>query len=223
MFDIGFLDAMKLTDNPIELSTAVTDLCLALVAAGGLGYLHWIKATDLWKLNAWSAAFGFIALSGTVGFIAHGMLLSEALHARAWQVINLSLGFAVSLFVVGVVYDFWGLTTARRMLPVMIGAAIVFFLMTRIYPDVFFVFVVYEALALIFAFGVYVWLAISGQSAGAVPMAGGILISLIAAGLQACKRISLKLVWSFDHNGVFHLVQMVGLFFLLAGLRISLG
>jgi Family of unknown function (DUF6962) len=214
---------MKLTDNPIELTTAVTDLCLALVATGGLGYLRWIKPTDLWEVNAWSAAFGFIALSGAFGFIAHGMLLSEAIHARVWQVINLSLGFAVSLFVVGVVCDFWGPTIARRLLPVMIGAAVLFFLVTKTYPGVFFIFVVYEALALVFAFGVYVWLAISGQSAGALPMAGGILISLMAAGLQACKRISLKLIWSFDHNGVFHLVQMVGLFLLLAGLRISLG
>ena len=54
-------------------------------------------------------------------------------------------------------------------------------------------------------------------------MAGGILISLIAAGLQACKRITLNLIWSFDHNGVFHLVQIVGLCFLVAGLRLSLG
>jgi hypothetical protein len=217
-----FADGMKFTDNPTELTTAATDLCLALVAIGGFWYLHWLKATDLWKLNVWSAAFAFIALSAALGCIVHGLLLPQAVYARVWQAINLSLGFAVSLFVVGVAYDFWGPTTAQRMLPVLIGAAVVFFVVTKTYPGIFFVFVVYEALALTFAFGIYVWLAISGQCAGAVPMAGGILISLVAAGLQACKRISLNLIWSFDHNGVFHLVQMVGLSFLVAGLRLSL-
>jgi hypothetical protein len=40
--------------------------------------------------------------------------------------------------------------------------------------------------------------------------------------VQAKKSLRLTLVWQFDHNGVYHLIQAVGLLFLLAGLRRSL-
>jgi hypothetical protein len=52
-------------------------------------------------------------------------------------------------------------------------------------------------------------------------MASGVMISIIAAGLQTRKSMVFMLVWKFDHNGIYHLVQTIGLLFLIAGLRIS--
>jgi hypothetical protein len=53
-------------------------------------------------------------------------------------------------------------------------------------------------------------------------MAAGILVSILAAGIQAKKSICLTLIWQFDHNGIYHIVQMLGLILLLVGLRRSL-
>ena len=64
----------------------------------------------------------------------------------------------------------------------------------------------------------YTWLACRGKLRGAWWMAAGILVTIVAAGVQASKGISFTLIWSFDHNGVYHLIQMVGMVLLAAGL-----
>jgi hypothetical protein len=53
-------------------------------------------------------------------------------------------------------------------------------------------------------------------------MAAGIFVSIIAAGIQANKSVFLTFIWRFDHNGFYHLVQIVGLIILLMGLRSSI-
>ena len=53
-------------------------------------------------------------------------------------------------------------------------------------------------------------------------MAAGILVSIIAAGIQANKSVIVTFIWRFDHNGIYHLVQVVGLMLLLMGLRWSI-
>ena len=90
------------------------------------------------------------------------------------------------------------------------------------HPGIFFLFIVYEVAALIFALGAYIFLAIQQNLPGACLMAAGILVSIIAAGIQTNKSVILTFVWRFDHNGIYHLVQVVGLLLLFAGLRKSL-
>jgi hypothetical protein len=53
-------------------------------------------------------------------------------------------------------------------------------------------------------------------------MAAGVLTTMVAAGIQASEQASLHLVWPFDHNGIYHLVQIVGVLLLFVGLRRSL-
>lgn len=48
-------------------------------------------------------------------------------------------------------------------------------------------------------------------------------MSLGAGALQAADLGSIRLVWEFDHNGLFHLVQLLGLALMVAGLRRLLG
>jgi hypothetical protein len=42
--------------------------------------------------------------------------------------------------------------------------------------------------------------------------------SLIAAAIQPIKRLRVALLWEFDRNGLFHLVQALGLILLGVGL-----
>ena len=56
---------------------------------------------------------------------------------------------------------------------------------------------------------------------GAWLMATGVFCSIIAAAIQTRKSVSLTFIWRFDHNGIYHLVQVLGLMFLLIGLRWS--
>jgi len=214
---------MKLIEDPAEQTTAATDIILALVAFGGVLLLQWTRVNtgELWRINLWSAALGLMGLAAVLGTVAHGLALKTTLHHRIWLALNMALALAVSLFVVGVVNDLWSCEASRKALPFMLMAGLGFYLTTLIYPGIFFLFIVYEGLALSFALGAYLFLAVSGEP-GAGFMAGGVLVSMVAGGLQTRKSIAFTLIWKFDHNGTYHVVQTVGLLFLIAGLRVSL-
>ncbi|MGD8293631.1 MAG: hypothetical protein PVF37_18105 [Desulfobacterales bacterium] len=215
---------MKFVQNPTEKTTAVTDILLALTAFGGIAYLQWpqLFSDKLWKINIWSGAIGLIGLAAALGAVAHGLVLSGNFYHRIWLVLNMALGLAVSLFVVGVVYDLWGFEISRATLPIMLIVGLGFFLMTMLYPGIFFLFIVYETVALVFALGAYIYLTVQAVLPGAWLIAFGILVSIIAAGIQANKSVFLKFIWVFDHNGIYHLVQVIGLLLLLMGLRWSM-
>ncbi len=215
---------MKIVTNPTEQTTAVTDALLALAAGAGLLWLHRAVPPGVhpWKIAIWSAAVGLIGIAAALGAAAHGFSWSEAVHCRLWQVLNMTLALAVSLFVAAVAYDLWGLRIAAAFLPIMLVAGFGFYLVTLRYPGIFLLFIIYEALALSFALGAYSLLAIRGTLPGAGLMATGILISMAAAAIQARKTLSVTLIWKFDHNGVYHLVQMLGLTVLLIGLYRSM-
>jgi hypothetical protein len=204
---------MKLVKDPAEQTTAVTDIILALVAFGGVLLLQGspVNAGGLWRINIWSAAIGLIGLAAALGALAHGLILKPIPHNRIWRVLNLALALAVSLFVVGVINDLFGYELA---------AGLGFYLTTLIYPGIFFLFIVYEGLALLFSLGAYLFLSATGEP-GASFMASGVLLSIVAAGLQGRKSILITLIWKFDHNGIYHIIQTIGLVLLIAGLRIS--
>ena len=208
---------MKLIQDPAEQTTAVTDIILALIAFGGVVLLQWtrVNSGDLWRINLWSTALGLIGLAAILGAGAHGLALKTTPHHRLWLALNMAL--AISLFIVGVLNDLWSYEASRKALPFMLIAGLGFYLTTLIYPGIFFLFLVYEGLALAFALGAYLFLTVTGQP-GAGFMAGGVMISLVAGGLQARKSIVFTLIWKFDHNGIYHIVQAIGLLFLFAGL-----
>ena len=215
---------MKLINSPIERTTAITDVILAMVALGGICSLCLpaVNEGNAWKIAIWSGAIGFIGLSAALGSFAHGFRLRSSTHHRLWQGLNMALALAVSLFVTGVIFDLWGPAAALKSLPIVLSLGAGFYLATWLLPGMFFIFVVYESLALLFALGGYTILAIRGEMDGAWLMATGVLISIIAAGMQAKKSLTVTLFWEFDHNSIFHLVQTMGLLFLLAGLWWSL-
>ena len=63
-------------------------------------------------------------------------------------------------------------------------------------------------------------LALRGRP-GAALLTAGVLVTLIAAVIQQTD-LSMTIIWPFDHNGIFHLVQMPGLVFMMLGVRRSL-
>jgi len=215
---------MKFVKDPLEQTTAATDIVLALVAFGGIVFLLGLLSSsgELWKISIWSAAIGSIGLAAALGAVAHGLILSRTLHHFSWLVLNLALSLAISLFVVGVVYDLWGFEVSLKTLPILLITGLGFYLTTLFYPGIFFLFIVYEGVALVFALAAYIYLTIQQDLPGAFLMASGVLASIIAAGIQANKSVVVTFIWRFDHNGIYHLVQVVGLLLLFAGLRKSL-
>jgi hypothetical protein len=79
-----------------------------------------------------------------------------------------------------------------------------------------YLFVVYEAVAMLSALAIYAYLATTGRLRGAGVISLSIVVNLAAAGVQA-SDLSIQIIFPFDHNGIFHLIQMVGVAMLGVG------
>jgi hypothetical protein len=208
---------MDLVEVPAERTTAATDLVLAVAALAGIVLLR-RSVPPTFGRAVWQAALAALTLASILGAIAHGLDLTAAAREALWQPLYLALGVTMALFVVGAVRDWRGDAAGRRVLPPMLALAVVFYGITRLTGGSFLAFVVYEGAALLFSLGVYLRLASGRGHAGAAAMAAAMAVSLAAGAVQA-SDVAVRLVWDFDHNGVFHLVQLVGLALLLTGLR----
>jgi len=209
---------MDLVGVATERTTAATDAVLALAAAAAILVLRRTTPPSFGRA-VWQAALVALALASVLGAVAHGLELPSATRELLWQPLYLALGVTMALFVVGAVRDWRGDAAGRRVLVPMLALAVVFYGITRLTGGSFLAFVVYEAAALLFSLGVYLRLAVGPARAGAAPMAAALAVSLAAGVVQASGVGPVRLVWDFDHNGVFHLVQLVGLALLLTGLR----
>jgi hypothetical protein len=206
--------------NPVitELTTAATDALIALVSLVCMAALLRHRTEHRWRVTVWSWVFALLACASVLGAIAHGLDLAPPTRAWLWRPLYLSLGLVVALFVVGAVGDFRGETAARRTLIPMLGLALAFFVVTQVGTGSFLVFVAYEGLAMLAALGMYLALALRGTLAGAGTIAAGILLNIAAAVIQSIDSIAITILVPFDHNGVFHLVQVAALVTLTAGL-----
>lgn len=206
---------MLIHHSPFERVTAITDVFMGLLAAFAALNISQLAGfrSDLW---AWT--FGLLAVSSFLGAVAHGFQMSQRTNDRLWMPINLSLGLTLGLFVVASLFDLGGEQLARVALPIMLAVGVGFFLFTLWKPGTFMTFLAYEALAMIFALGAYGYLFFNDSLAGAGWLAVGILVTILAALVQATGKAGKGIVWYFDNNGVFHVVQMLGLGLLWLGL-----
>jgi len=202
---------------PTELTTAATDALLAILCVMALVMIRRRRPVDPWKVGLWSWLLGLLALASVLGAIAHGLELTDRVRDLLWQPLYLFLGLAVGLFTVAAIRDRLGEPAARRALPWMIVLGFGFFAITRIGSETFLVFIAYEAVAMLAALVLYLDAAIRPRVSGAALMAVGVTLNLLAAAVQQ-SSVSLDLAsFPLDHNGVFHLVQMVAVVVLTVG------
>jgi len=207
---------MLIHHSPFECVTAVTDIFMGLLATYAAIQLSQISG---FKPAVWAWTFGLLAFSSFIAVIAHGFEMSQKTNDRLWMPINLSLGLALGLFVVGALFDLSGEAFASKALPIMLVIGFGFFLVTVWKPGTFMTFIAYEAVAMLFALGVYVYLFFVSPFAGVGWMVAGISITILAAVVQATGKAGRAIFWYFDNNGVFHLIQMIGIVLLVVGVR----
>lgn len=209
---------MSFTEILTEQTTAATDALLAVLALVCIAVLRRHRRADPPKVRLWTWVLGLLTMAAGLGAVVHGIQMSEATNDMLWRPLFLALGLVVALFAAAAIHDWKGRHIARRMLPLLVSLGVLFFLMTQVASGSFLVFVLYEAVAMLFALAVYVRLAITRRLVGAWVVALGIVLNIAAAGIQATELVQFTLVVPFDHNGVFHLVQMVAVVVLTVGL-----
>jgi len=208
---------LELTESAAERATAATDALLALAAVAGIVALR-RRTSPSFGRAVWQSALAATAVASALGAAAHGLALTDTVRELLWQPLFLALGVTMALFVVGAVRDRAGDRAARRLLPPMLVLALVFYGVTRATGGAFLVFVLYESAALLVALLIYLRLAVEGRS-GAAAVAAAFALSLTAGAVQASGIGPVRLVWEFDHNGLFHLIELLGLVLLVTGLR----
>ncbi|MFC1586357.1 DUF6962 family protein [Fibrobacterota bacterium] len=211
---------IQFIDIATERTTAVTDIFLGLLAFSIALFIYALgRRLDVTKARIWSWAFGMLSAASFSGAVAHGIKMSGRMKCVIWQPINLALGLTVTLFAAGVVYDMKGFKISRALLSGLVAIGVLFYVISVAVPGTFALFLAYEAAAMVFALVVYTSLAVRGRLAGSGMMSAGILISMIAAAIQASGSVRIQLIWEFDHNSVFHLIQMAGIACMTLGLR----
>jgi hypothetical protein len=212
---------MDLIASPTEITTSATDAVLAIECVVVLVYLWRTPTGDPWKIGLWCWVFGLLAFVSTLGAAAHGLEMPPFLRAALWKPLYLSLGILVGLFLVGAFFDWHGRVVAVRLLPWSIGLGTIFFGLTEVLNGQFIIFTLYEAVAMASALVIYSLLFARHRLKGAGVVATAILLNLVAAGVQA-SSMSFTILLPFDHNGAFHLIQMVGVATLGLGLRMGM-
>jgi hypothetical protein len=210
---------MKIHPSRFEQMTALTDVTLGILA----GYAAFqVLQFSGFKSTVWGWAFALLAFSAFVAALAHGFEMTQKTNERLWMPINLSLGWTLSLFVVGALIDLGGDAIARTALPAALIVGLLFFVITILRPGSFMTFIAYEAVAMLFSLGVYVFIFFQGTLPGAGFMLAGVFVTILAAVVQALGKTGKSIIWYFDNNGVFHLIQMIGIVLLLVGLKMPL-
>ncbi len=141
---------------PAEQTTAITDVMLALaVFILALAIRKTGRNSDPLKGRIWFTSFVLIAFGAILGSIAHGFQMTEQTNYLIWLPINLSLGLAVAFFTAGVIYDLKEFRMPHNIFPVLIFVAVLFFVITVVIPGSFFIFIIYEGVAMLFALVAY--------------------------------------------------------------------
>ena len=209
---------MTFTSSPTELTTAATDAVLAVLSVVLLAALVRTPSPKRWRTWIWASVFGLLAAGSTLGAVAHGLDLPESTVTTVFRPLYLTLALSVALFFTGAIGDWLGERAVRAVLPWAIAAGLGFFVLTQVSDGGFKVFIEYEAVAMVAALLVYAFLWLARGFPGAGRMTLGIALTLAAAGVQV-SALSARIIWPFDHNGLFHLVQIAAVLVIASGLR----
>lgn len=208
---------MQFIAIPAEQTTALTDALLGLEALILAGWLQRFVRLDRLRARWWQSLLLLMALASFLGTAAHGLVLSHTVNYWLWIPLLLALGLVVGNLVLVAMYDLFGPRAAKRAWPWLLIAAVGFFGLTRIEGVTFLLFVLYEAVGMLLALMWYVRLARQDRLAGAGLIAAGIVLQLVAAGVQAAGPYQFKLIWVFDHNGLFHLIGLAATLVMILG------
>ena len=213
---------MQLIDIPAEQTTAATDLVIALLAAAAVLYLK-RRGPDGLRGRLWRKVLALLSLGAFLGAVGHGIVLGEQAYILVWSAVYLPLALLVAAFVVATIRDLAGDGIARRALPMLMVAALAFYGYALLNPDDFLPFIVYELVAMMLSLAGFTWITFRRDLSGAGWITAAIAVNILAAAIQAEGSLGFTLVWTFDHNGVFHLVQMLGIGLLVWGLKETRG
>jgi|GEM_PF-6576872 len=198
----------------LQPTAALTDLLLGLTGVGmGWAAYRRYRSTGSRRTAWWSLGFAMLGVGALLGFITLGF--ETPLAPALYYISRFVVGVAVLAMLTAVVESLVSPASASRW-RILFFLAFVAYYGAILAGGSFLVFIAYSGTALVatLCLECYRWLR-RGER-GANLMALGMLVSILAAVLQAAG-VSFTLVWRFDQSAVYHLVQTIALIFLFRG------
>jgi hypothetical protein len=194
---------------------ALTDLLLGLVAfALAWGCLRRFRRTGSARTGWWALGYAALGIGAVLGFVNLGF--ATGLAQPIYYVARFAVGLAVFAMLNAVVGSLVGRESGRRWRLAFALAFCAYYGATLL-SDSFLIFIAYSGVGLVAVLGLEAYRWLGRREPGAGWMTLGIALSIGAAVLQAAQ-LSLTLVWTFDHNAIYHLVQLAALLVLYRGI-----
>ncbi len=199
-----------------EPMTAVTDLMIAAFAiyiARELHAWHGIRFMNIhWH---WGWAFYMMGIGAFMGAVSHGIgpHFSDASRQLIWKAAIIPVGFTSVFFLMGAFHHSFSFDAVRWLIwiPIAFLGAYLFVILKE---DSFLNVVKFFAPAMGFVFAVMLYSHFGIGSPGTGHVAMGIFIMFLGAGVQVS---GFSLHQHFNHNDIFHIIQMVGMFYMHRG------
>jgi len=199
-----------------EPATMLTDYAVAVLCA----YVSWrLSKTEQAKTHRsvgfWAAGMGSLALASGAGGTVHGwaLILTQPVLWLLWQGALILIGLAGSCFLAGTFAASIALPYRRLLMTVPIAQLVAYTVWMATHSD--FRYAVYNyggTFALILLVQLYELFIRKAPSAAWI--VAGVLVSVLAAMVQLS---GLTLHPSFNHNDLYHVIQMAGIVLLYRG------
>jgi hypothetical protein len=193
-----------------EPTTALTDLLLA--ASGSVMALLLLRRTRAVAQRSWALALGASALGALAGALFHGWghLFHPRVRFLLWKSIALLLSLASLAMFAATLYSAFGERARQRWLLGGLSKTFVFTAWNLVRHD--FAVVVYDYLSSMFAIlGIQLS---RRQAPGSGWLLAGLFTSFVAAAIQQNGK---GFHQHFNHNDIFHLIQLAGMYFFYRG------
>ena len=193
-----------------EPTTALTDFILALLALGfSLQLMPYARRLRQESIHDWALAFGALSVGALAGGISHGFAaqLSETAQGIVWRITLYSIGLASYYMVAGTARAAMRRRLANWLVLVAAIKLAGYLYWTTVRPE--FTLAVYDYVPNMLAVLVMgVMLKRRRRDPAGFWLAVGVVISFFAAAVQLS---GLTLAENFNHNDLYHVIQMVAL------------
>lgn len=205
---------IQFIESATERTTAGTDLILAVEFF--LFAICFFKSASVTKrAAAWSVPFLLLAGTFLVGAVAHGFPMSKEMSVLLWLLIAIGSAFGLAHLVSASVGE-WKLEWYKRSVIGMSLTAVIFIGISVIFSS-FTVYVVFILITMALVSWLNAVCLVKFGNKGHLLIIFGAALTAIASLVQLIKSIHFTIIWEFDYNGAFHLVQM------FAGIMFGLG
>jgi hypothetical protein len=196
-----------------EPMTVLTDVLLAAAALFGGVKIYGVSAAPVHRYFALS--FFLIALGSLAGATIHAIRHTSMVTwvPLLWRITGIAVGLSVMAMLAATFYQILPADYADLLRWTVLGLSIIY--AAWIWRDYRFRnVVVFYSICMAFVLGAMALSYVSTGSPGAKLIAVGILISFGAAAIQ---RSGFKLARHFNHNDIYHVIQLIGLYFFYKG------